>query len=178
MNIRQQLLVAHSRSNADLVLNYVLADQRRLPQLLEVFLHEEYQIVQRAAMVVGDLGRVEPYWLQPYHGALLAAADTPGRDAVKRNVMRYFSEFPLEAVAEPDRGNLLDLAFRLLESPTEAVAIRVFAMQVVANFCPEFPELKDELAGIIELTLAEGTTPGFVSRGRKILQALRSVKES
>lgn len=139
---------------------------------MDIFLGEEYRPAQRGAQVVGDLGRAQPLWLQPYHGRMIAAADNPLHDAVKRNVMRYFSELPLSDLSEEDAGNLLDVAFRLFESPHEAIAIRVFSMQIVANFTEQYPELEDELRGVIELTIAEGTTPGFRNRGTKILRQL------
>jgi hypothetical protein len=172
MNISEQLLTAHSRANADLVLHYVLEDEARVADLMEAFLAGEYQVVQRSAMVVGNLGRVRPLWLQPYHGRMIAAADTFPHPSVPRNVLRYFSELPLAEVTEDDQGPLLDLAFRLTESQAEPVAIRVFAMTVAANFCAFHRELRDELRGIIERTIAEGTTPGFRSRGGKILRRL------
>jgi hypothetical protein len=172
MNYQEQLLSVHSRANADKVLNHVLKDRKRVAKLMDVFLSNEYRAVQRSAMVVGDLGRLRPAWLQPWYGKMIAAAKAPKHDAVVRNVMRYFSELPLEQVGEEDQGALLELAFRLTESPLQAVAIRVFSMSVAANFCKLYPELKDELRGIIELTIAEGATAGFRSRGNKILRVL------
>lgn len=172
MNIEQQLLVAHSRANADLVLNYVLAEKSRVPDLMAVFLEGEYRVVQRSAMVVGDLGRLKPGWLQPWHARMIAAASGETHDSVRRNVMRYFSELPIEAIGDEDEGYLVDLAFRLTADHEAAVAIRVFAMQIVANYVSRYPELRDELVGIIEFTIAEGTTPGFRSRGRKIMSSL------
>ncbi|MEO0733664.1 MAG: hypothetical protein AAFZ52_12580 [Bacteroidota bacterium] len=174
MNLREQLLKEHSRANADLILGYVLEDERRVAGLMDLFLDAEYRVAQRAAMVVGDLGRIEPDWLITYHGRMIAAADpTAGKHpAIPRNILRFFSELSLEQVAADYAGNLLDVAFRRFESATEPVAIRVFAMQVVANFTEEYPELKDELRGIIEHTIAEGTTPGFRNRGTKILRKL------
>ncbi|WP_020569652.1 hypothetical protein [Neolewinella persica] len=172
MNYRDQLLSEHSRANADLVLNHVLKDRQRVANLMDVFLSDEYRAVQRSAMVVGDLGRLRPAWLQPWHKHMILAAKEPEHDSVVRNVMRYFSELPLEQVGEDDQGALLELAFRLTESPLQAVAIRVFSMTVAANFCQLYPELKEELRGIIELSLAEGATAGFRSRGNKILRKL------
>jgi hypothetical protein len=172
MNYPSQLLKEHSRANADLVLNHVLKDKRRVGALMDAFLEGEYRVVQRSAMVVGDLGRGKPDWLKPWHARMIAAADPAPHPSVSRNVMRYFCELPLSSVNEEDQGPLLDLAFRLTEDQAEAVAIRVFAMTVVFNFCTLYPELKDELRGIIELTIAEGTTPGFRSRGSKILAKL------
>lgn len=172
MNYPKQLLKEHSRANADLVLNHVLKDRKRVSALLDAFLTGEYRVVQRSAMVVGNLGRLKPDWLKPWHQRMIAAADPAPHPSVSRNVMRYFSELPLSSIDEENQGPLLDLAFRLTEDQAEAVAIRVFGMTVVFNFCVLYPELKDELRGIIELTIAEGTTPGFRSRGGKILKAL------
>lgn len=172
MNYAKQLLVEHSRANADLILEHVLADESRVTALMEIFLGEDYRTAQRAAMVVGDVGRAQPGWLQPWHGRMITAAATPPHDAIRRNVLRYFSELDIQGIGAEDEGYLVDLAFRLTADPEAAVAIRVFAMQVVANYVAKYPELKDELAGIIELTIAEGTTPGFRSRGKKILQKI------
>lgn len=173
MDYAEQLLVEHSRENANRVLEHVLQDRARVADLMEVFLGEAYRVVQRSAMVVGDLGRAQPGWLQPWHGRMIAAANAPKHDAVRRNVMRYFSELPITSVSDEDEGYLVDLAFRLTADPEAAVAIRVFSMQIVANYVDKYPELKDELAGVIELTIAEGTTPGFRSRGNKILRQLQ-----
>ena len=172
MNLTEQLSAAHSRANANLILEYVLADKRRVPELLAVFRDGELRIAQRAAMVVGDLGRKRPDWYLPHHEELIAEADRYRHPAMPRNVMRYFSELPLAKVKEAHQGPLLDVAFRLTEDQEVPVGIRVFAMTIVYHFCEQYPELKDELRGIIELTIEEGTTPGFRSRGNKILRWL------
>lgn len=171
MHIRDQLLVAHSRDNADLILDYLYAHPDRVAELMDAFLEDEYRVVQRAAMVVGDLGRAHPDWLQTYHSAMVAAANEAKHPAVRRNVLRYFSELPLPQINEATEGPLLDLAFRLTESPTEAVAIRVHAMQIVFNFCAKYPELKNELRDAIEGGMEDGSA-GFRSRGGKILVQL------
>lgn len=50
----------------------------------------------------------------------------------------------------------------------EAVAIRVFSMQIVANLSQKYLEIRNELKVIIEDELPYAK-PAFVSRGRKIL---------
>lgn len=172
MQIAEYLAQAHSRAVTDAVVDYVAADAERLPELLDVFFTAEIKLVQRAAMALGNLARLKPDWLAPYHTRLIAYADSYPHPSVTRNTMRYFSELPLAKVGAEDQGPLLDLSFRLTADPDMPVGIRVFAMTVVFHFCTPYPELKDELAGVIELTIAEGTTPGFRSRGRKILHAL------
>lgn len=173
MNYAVALARAHSRENADRILAHLLADRRRVPDLIRIFLGEEVTLVQRAAMVVGDLGRKKPNWLMPWQSALIGAAAHPLHPAVSRNVMRYFSELAPSCVVETAEGPLLDLAFTLSAAPQTPVGIRVFAWQVVANFALRYPELRSELLGIIALTLAEDASPGLQSRGRKIQHTLR-----
>jgi hypothetical protein len=172
MDYAEQLMVEHSKANADRILEHVLVAESRVEALMEVFLGEEYRAAQRAAMVVGNLGRAQPGWLKPWHRRMIEAANQPIHDAVRRNVMRYFSELDIALIEEENEGYLVDLAFRLTADPEAAVAIRVFSMQVVANYVEKYPEFREELAGIIELTIAEGTTPGFRSRGKKILRQM------
>ena len=172
MDFRAQLLNEHSRANADVLLDYLEEHPEALPKFMDCFFGEELVVVQRAAMVVGDLGRRHPASLVPFHLGLIAAASNPIHAAVRRNVMRYFSELPLELISEEAQGHLLDLAFRVTASPSDAVAMRVFAMQIVANFCVPYPELKDELRGVIENQIAEGASAGFLNRGKKILAKL------
>ncbi len=173
MNIRQQLSKTHSRANADLVLNYVLADEGRVGDLLKALRDEEITIVQRAAMVVGDLGRARPAWLRPYNNRLLEMATAPAHDAVQRNILRHFSELDLADIHEDLEGPLLELAFVLTEEPTVPPGIRVFAMQVVANLCSRYPELKAELRAVLETQLPLTESPGFRSRAKKILSRLK-----
>ncbi|MTB49456.1 hypothetical protein [Lewinella sp. W8] len=172
MDFRAQLLSEHSRANADLLLDHLERHPEDLTAFMEHFFGREVVEAQRAAMVVGDLGRRHPDRLIPFHLRLIEAAGQPVHPAIRRNVLRYFSEIPLALIAEEPQGHLLDLAFRVTASPADAVAMRVFAMQIVANFCTLYPELKDELRGVIENQIAEGASAGFLSRGRKILAKL------
>ena len=66
MNIRQQLLQKNSRANADIVLNYVLGSPESVVELMVCFLSDEVTVAQRAAQVVGDLGRQNPESLEPW----------------------------------------------------------------------------------------------------------------
>lgn len=177
MDIRQQLAVTHSRANADLILDYLRKDQARTQVLMNVLrskVREDAKLVQRGAMVLGDLGREFPDWLIPYHGALLELASGATHPAIPRAVSRYFSELPLGKVNEAHQGLLLDLSFRYLSDRETTVAVKVFSMTTLYHFTRLHPELKDELLGLIELELEEGgTTPGYISRARRILEKLR-----
>lgn len=176
MDLLKQLGVAHSRANADLILNWLEQDRARTRVLMEVVRSknpEQFKLVQRAAMVLGDLGRKHPDWLLPYHSELIELARESTHPAIPRAVTRYFSELPLAKVEESNQGHLLDMSFDYLTNPEASVTMKVFSMSTLLHFTRLFPELRDELRGLIELQLEEGeNSAGYISRARKVLREL------
>ena len=96
MNLRKQLLVAYSRNNADIVMTHVQAHPESLPELMACFFSDEVTVAQRAAQVVGDIGRASPELLKPWWSEMVDASVNPVHQAIRRNTTRYFSELKLE----------------------------------------------------------------------------------
>jgi len=69
------------------------------------------------------------------------------------------------------QGATLNLCLRFLSNKKEAVAVRVFAMTVLANLSKELPELKNELIPLIEDEMPYASA-GFRSRGKRLLKEL------
>lgn len=169
MDLRKQLLKEHSKENTALIVSFIRSNPDQVPEIMDIFLNESYRLVQRAAWVVGDLGRTNPDEIRPYIPLMIENLKKPGlHDSLKRNTMRYLQEVEIE---EAYWGELLEIAMRFLGSNSEAVAIKAFSMTVAYNIVRQVPELKEELRIVIEDQLPYGT-PGIKSRGQKILSAL------
>lgn len=172
MDLRKQLLKEHSKENTALIVSHIQLNPSLIPEIMDIFLNESYRLVQRAAWVVGDLGRTNPEGIKPYIPQMIENLKKPGlHDSLKRNTMRYLQEVEIE---EAYWGELLEIAMNFLGSIDEAVAIKAFSMTVAYNIIKHVPELKDELRIIIEDQLPYGT-PGIKSRGKKILSALNKL---
>jgi hypothetical protein len=94
----------------------------------------------------------------------------PGtHDAVRRNTFRL-----LQYIEIPPRlhAKVVNLGFHYLTDKRQAVAIRVFAMSVLANLSQAVPEIKNELKFAIEEQLPFASA-AFVSRARKILKKMK-----
>lgn len=171
MNWSKEILKEHSRKQCDKIVNYVGNDPERFAQLVEVFLQGPYRITQRAAWPLSNCVEKHPELLRPHWRKILDFVGKPGiHDAVKRNALRMFQFVQVPKVYQ---GRTADLCFAFLADTKQPVAIRVFAMTVLANIARELPELKNELIPIIEdqLPYASG---GFLSRSRKVLKQLNS----
>jgi len=73
-----------------------------------------------------------------------------------------------EVEIKPDlQGEAIDRAFKFLADASTPIAVKVFAMSVIANHLPQYPELKGELEAILRKDLI-GASPGYRSRAKSI----------
>lgn len=168
MNIREQLLSEHSKENAELIANWIGNDSIRFQLLMNVFLNDEYRVVQRAAHVVGKVADKYPQIILPHIDSMVNRMLEPGLPvAVKRNVVRV-----LQYVDIPEKyhGDVMNICFDRLADVNETVAVRVFSMTILDNLSKYYPEIKQELHSILEDQLELGCTAGFKSRAKKILK--------
>ena len=140
----------------------VESDPAQLETLIHLFCHGHQRVTQRAAWVLGNLSpeTLLPFWLR-----ILERAKQPDAgDAVKRNVMRVLQHTDLP---EDLQGVAWDLAFRLAETRSEAIAVRAFAFSVMERICIQMPELKGELIALAQQERPY-TQKGLLNRIQKV----------
>lgn len=169
MNIRSQLLREHSKANALSIVDFVGTDELRFGELLSLFLSDEYRVTQRAAHPLGLLFDRHPHLVQANIGTIIENLKNDVHVAVKRNTVRMLQSMP---IPEEYEGFVMQTCFDYLNSRDEPVAVKVFSMTILANLAVKYPDIKNELALIIE-ELMEFGTAGILSRGRKILKQLK-----
>ena len=170
MDIRKQLLLEHSKENTMLVVDFIGSNPERFAILMDLFLNDTYRVTQRAAWVVGHAGKNQIALVQPYLEQMILHLKKPNlHDAIKRNIVRILQDIE---IPESLWGEAADICFRFLASHEEPVAIKVFSMTVLHNITKKVPELREELAILIEDQMPYGSA-GFKSRGKKILKALQ-----
>jgi hypothetical protein len=173
MNLKEQILQEHSKENTLKIAKWIGNDKARLQTLMQLFLYDEYRVVQRGSWIVGTIGETKPEMIEPYLGKVLARCTEDGiHVAVKRNVTRIlqFTNIP-----EEHHGTVMNLCFNFLMDPKETVAVRCFSMSILANLSTKYPEIKNELRSVIEDILEhQETSAGFKARSRKTLQQIKA----
>jgi hypothetical protein len=175
MNLRKQLLVANSRNNADVVMRYVQDHPASLNELMACFFSDELIVAQRAAQIVGDLGRACPESLRPWWAEIADASASPVHQAVRRNATRYFSELNLELPKELE-SKLIEDFIGFVADPNEGVAIAAFSMTFIANRAAHYPEHAARLKRVL-VRLMPARSPGFQNRSRKVLKQLSATHQ-
>ena len=169
MNLKAQLLKAHSKANCNLIVKYIGNDKILFAQLIDLFLAGPYRVTQRAAWPVANIVEAHPDSITPHLKKVIAFAANPiASVSAKRNILRLlqFIEIPKKHF-----GIVADMCFRFLSDKKETIAVQVFAMTVLANVAKHQPSLANELKIIIEDRLPFASA-GFRSRATKILRSL------
>ena len=167
MNIKTALLKEHSKKQCDVIVKWVGNDQKRFDELFSLFLNDEYRVVQRAGWPIGYCVEKHPSLVQKHFPKLLKNLDKKGiHDAVKRNSIRL-----LQYVKVPEKfhGEVMDVCFRYISSPTEAVAIKAFSITVLQNLARQYPEILNEIKLVIEERW-DYETVAFKTRAKKLLK--------
>ncbi len=167
MKLRDQLLKEHTKANCTAIEKWVGKSQPRFDELFNLFLNDEYRVVQRAAWPISYIVIAHPDLIQKNFSRLLKNLQKPGLPvAVKRNTMRL-----LQAISIPARfqGLVMNICFKYIESPLESIAVKAFALMVLQNLSKLYPEIKPELKTII-MNRWDHESKAFQSRASKILR--------
>jgi len=167
MNIKTALLKEHSKKQCAAIVKFIGNDQKKFDELFDLFLHDEYRVVQRAGWPISYCVEKYPDLIKKHFTKLLKNLDKKGiHDAVKRNTVRL-----LQYVEIPEKfhGQVMDLCFRYISSPSEAVAIKAFSITVLQNLAKQYPEIVNELKLIIEERWNYETV-AFKTRASKLLK--------
>ncbi|HMO62736.1 MAG TPA: hypothetical protein PKC39_12095 [Ferruginibacter sp.] len=173
MDLRTEILKEHSKQQCRLIVQWVGNSAERFAQLFHLFLQGENLVVQRAAWPLSYCVEAHPNLILPHLGKLLKYLQQPGlHNTVKRNGTRL-----LQYVAIPQRyrGKVMHICFGFLESPKEAVAVKVFALTVLVHLARHHPEIVPEIKLLIEAQLPQQTA-AFKSRVKNLMPVLSTIQ--
>ena len=167
MVLREQLLKEHSKSNCDKIVKWIGSSQQRFDELFNLFVGDEYRVVQHAAWPLSYSVIAHPQLVKKHFNKLITNLDKPGiHSAVKRNTMRFLQEI---IIPEKYHGRLMDTCFRYISVPGEAIAVKAFSLTVLEKLSRVYPEIIPEIKLLIEENY-DRETPAFRSRAKKFLK--------
>ena len=159
----------HSKATTELIVNSITKEPVLLTQLMTVFLKGNSRLRQRASWPLSFIAQKHPATMISVVPKLTEELEKENQHpAIYRNILRTFQylSFP-----EEQEGRILSRSFELLNNVEQPIAVKVFAMTVIANLAGKYPDIKPELKASIEALLPNGS-PGVKSRGKKLLKKL------
>lgn len=168
MNLRKTILQEHSKTQTSKIVKWVGDSQQRFDELVNLFLNDEYRVVQRAAWPMSYIVIAHPVLIKKHLKRIIDNLSKPSNpDAVKRNTLRLMQHINIPRSLH---GRVMELCFGYISSHTEKAAIKAFSLTVLENLSKEYPEIKSEIKVIIE-DRWDVETPAFKVRARRFLTA-------
>lgn len=172
MTLKELILSENSKAMWELVADRAMLSPKDLSELFVFFKSSDIRLVQRATQSLSKIHDRDNTFLSPYFSDLINGLGRPQIDAYKRNVLRIFQ---VADIPVGDEGFLFDKAFSYLESRTEAIAIKAFAMTVCRRIAERHQDLVPEMIDTIEHVLEEEEATGLLNRGKHELVKLKKL---
>ena len=173
--LRDEILREHSKTHCLNMVAWIGTNQHRFNELLQLVLSDEYRVAQRASWPLSEIARLHP---ELFHSSLDVLIDNLEsrelHNAVKRHTMRI-----LETITIPVQlhGKVMKCCFEFVESPSEAVAVKAYALTILGKLALAYPDIIPEITLVIEEQLPT-QTPAFKSRAKHLLKAFTRSKNS
>jgi hypothetical protein len=168
MNVSELLSEEHSRLQTDFIATIIIEHPPLFDELWKIFLDNEEPISRRAAWVVDVVSENRPELMTDMLDELVDSIPSFSHDGMKRHSLHILSRSPLP---ENKLGEITGFCFEWLMKPGEAVATKMYSMEILYRISEIEPDLKHELADTIKLQMIEGT-PGIRSCGKRVLGKL------
>ena len=136
---------------------------------MEVYFDPDLIIRQRAAYVLGRLGKAHQKMLQPHYPSILMEFNQDVHSSRIRNPLRLFETVDIPLSIEMP---LMEHCFDFVQNPRWQDAIRAFAITVLGRLVKTYPELQREFLLILEAQILD-SAPSFRSRAEKMIHRLR-----
>lgn len=172
MNIKQQLLEAHSRNNGMLIAKEVNKNKKHIDTLIEL-LTAETVFQQRASQALA-------YTVEYFKLGLTAVQltnliellkDSSVHDAVHRNILKildFHKSYPIAC-----EGFIFEFCTESIMNLQKSIAVRAFSVPVAYRIALKYPDLQNELEQILS-GLSDMESPGIKTRKSKYLPLLRA----
>ncbi len=169
LNEVRRLLMSHYSGSFTIMQADLITQRKALFDLYwQCYRSLEKPISNRAGWVLSHAIQKRPELILPYLDEMLKMAHLLKSDGEKRNLVKVLS---LVTISPNLQGEAMDLCFRWLNETGESIAVRAYCMDVLYNLSIDIPEIKGELAAIIENHM-DRFSAGLKNKGSKILHKI------
>lgn len=166
MDLRNQILLEHTKENCQKIVSWVGNDLKRFNELFNLFLNDEYRVTQRAAWPMSYCAIAHPQFMKNNFDKLIQNLKKTGiHNSIKRNTVRLLQEINIPGKYE---GEIMEICFKYVESPTESVAVKAFSLTILGKFSKKYPEIIPEIKLLIQDQIPHQTA-AFKGRAKKLM---------
>ena len=151
-----------------------IINSNQISELVLLAFEKDHLLSSRAMWVFGHCSDIDYNCTKPYHLKLINNLKQKNlHNGVIRNTLRLFQR---HSVPKKTESFMLDKCFEYIKNPSEAIAVRAFAITVVFNISKPYPELLNELLIVLNHLSETEEGPGIRSRVKNTIKAIQKLK--
>ena len=170
--LEDSLRSLHSKKSVLKIVKYIGHDHKKFDELIDFCFGEDELLAQRAAWPLRYCAENNPGFADKHVKKILKRLRKPGHNGIRRGLLCTMEHMDIKGRYAAES---ISICFELMNNRKEFIAVKVFAMAMLAKFCKKYPEIAGELKSSIE-TGMDFETAAFRSRGRRILNQLNKQK--
>lgn len=169
MILKEELVVNIKMFSAPKLANYIMKTDL-IKELVDCALSKDELLSSRAMWVLGHYSDLDYEKTIPFHDALIKNLTNSNlHNGVIRNTLRFFQT---HAVPNKHQSFLLDKCFDYIKNPSQAIAVRAFAITVVFNIAKPYPELLNELLIVLKHLSVNDEPPAIRARVKNTIKLI------
>lgn len=167
MNLEKLLNPFPVKEEAILIAQNIAENPKYIESLWKICISDQKHS-WRATWLMDKVYNAAPDLVRLYIPKMIELIPNLDNESKSRQFLKLVS---MEPLPKNISGEFINHCFDLLLSGTSAVALKIYAMQILYNFSLREPDIQNELALIIEEGLENGTA-GYCVRAKRILKAI------
>ncbi len=172
MEIHELLTDFRTSGNKTFYIDYFLQNQKEIKDLVSIIVNEEkYPYPEYASWLLIHIQKANPSLVKPYQNQLSDVLLKSKNQSVLRNCC---SVVQLMGKTDYREGELLLRFVDFVKSNENKVALQVHSLYCLIEYVKQYPELKEELKTLANLTVNERTAAYKVAV-RNFLEAIRKI---
>jgi 8-oxo-dGTP diphosphatase len=162
-SVEEITMVAHSAVN----------DHGLLSQLVTLSSSKGRRVGLMSSWALSKVVDVNPKVLSPYLALMIDALPSAPNESVQRSFMRVLMKSEINDIPQSHHGALIDFCMSIMREQNIPVAPKAYGMEILAAFCSVYPEMVNEVAGVVQLAINDAHG-GMKAAGRKVIRRIGS----
>lgn len=167
MDIYDLILNFHKTRNIKYYVTYFRENKSDIGELVKVIIQKkEYPFPEYGSWLLIHITKADASVVLPFRNQLVDMILDDHNQSVLRNVAKILEYLGYLDYRETE---LLDRFISFIESNENKVALQVYSMYCLVPFVKKYPELKEEITALIQLTINE-KSPAYKSAFKSFLK--------
>ncbi len=156
-----------------MVAQSAVRDESLLAQLVTLSSSTAKRVGFMSSWALSKVSDMNPATLSPWLAAMIDALPGVPNESVQRSFMRVIMRSRLEDIPLSHHARLIDYCMAIMREEDTPVAPKAYGMEILASFCGLYPEMVNEVTGLVQLAIADASG-GMKAAGRKVIHRLGS----